>query len=182
LRDPGTARIRQPPPGKAVAKSGASQDHARLFRPGAFPELATLVIKNPYAEGVKRDCAEFLKALATPKLRHLTLIDFDFDDESATALATSPMFANLTRLKLEQGFNATTLLTSKAAEKMFRSSNLQNLVEVCFANFALGGSLEFLADESIMPQLRRGTFWGTEAPSETIEHFKSKCPVIMASS
>jgi hypothetical protein len=121
---------------------------------------------------VKRDCAEFLKTLATPKLRHLTLIDFDLDDECATALATSPTFANLTRLKLEHGFEASTLVNPKAAEKMFRSSNLQNLVEVDFDRFALGKSLEVLADESIMPKLRRGTFSGTKAPSGTIEHFK----------
>jgi hypothetical protein len=153
-----------------------------LTRPGAFPELTTLLIKNPYAKKVKQDCAEFLKTLATPKLRHLTLIDFDFDDESATALATSPTFANLTRLKLERGFEASTRLTPKAAEKMMRSSNLQNLVEVDIDRFALGKSIEVLADESIMPKLRRGTFWGTKAPRETIEHFKTKRPVISVSS
>ena len=131
---------------------------------------------------MKRDCAEFLKTLATPKLRHLTLIDFDFDDESAAALATSPTFANLTRLKIDKGFGATSLLTPKAAEKLFRSSNLRNLVEVYFDRFALGNLLEVLADESIMPKLRRGTFWGTKAPRETIEHFKTKRPVISVSS
>jgi hypothetical protein len=149
-----------------------------LTRPGAFPELTTLMIKNPYAKGVKRDCSEFLKTLATPRLRHLTLIDFDFDDECATALATNPTFANLTRLKLEQGFKTASLMTSKAAETMFRSSNLQKLVEVELHRFALGKSVEFLADETIMPNLRDGIFWGTKAPSETSEHFKTKRAVI----
>jgi hypothetical protein len=61
---------------------------------------------------------------------------------------------------------------------MFRSSNLQKLVEVELHRFALGKSVEVLADETIMPKLRDGTFWGTQAPSETGEHFKAKRPVI----
>jgi uncharacterized protein (TIGR02996 family) len=153
-----------------------------LTRPGAFPELTTLMIKNPYAKKAKRDCAEFLRTLATPKLRHLTLIDLHFDDESANALATSPTFDNLKRLKLEPGFAAPSPLTPTAAERMFRSSTLQNLVEVDLDGFALGKSLEVLADESIMSKLRRGKFWGTKAPSETSELFKTKRPVITVSS
>src|SRR5262249_48736227 len=121
---------------------------------------------------------DFLRKLATPKLRHLTLKDCDFDDDCANALATSTTFANLTRLTIDQGYDATKLLSPEAAERMFRSDNLQRLVELKFDKLAIGQAVEALADESIMPKLGKGSFWGSNPPRETIERLKRARPII----
>jgi hypothetical protein len=149
-----------------------------LTMPNAFSNITSLQIEYPYSKKARRDTADFLRRLTTQKLRHLTLTDCDIDDECATALATSPTFANLTRLKIEQGYKATNLLSPKAAEMLFRSRNLQNLVELEFHNFALGNSLSFLSSESVLPNLACGSFWGTNAPKATVERIKSNRPII----
>jgi hypothetical protein len=146
--------------------------------PDAFPALTTLQIEYPYNKKAKRCTAEFLKNLATPELRHLTLKDCDFDDECAEALATSPLFTNLTRLILHQGYHAITKLTPKGAKSLLRSSNLQNLVELELHNFTIDEALEVLADESVMPKLGSGTFWGSQAPNKTVERLKLKRSII----
>ena len=92
--------------------------------------MTTLQIEYPYAKNVKGDTARFLKRLATPRLRHLTLTYCDFDRECVEALATSPTFANLTRLKIEEGCHANKKLIPKVAERLFRAANLQSLVEL----------------------------------------------------
>ena len=46
LHDPGTARFRRPPLGKAVAESGASQDRARLFRIVPGPHDLLIEVMN----------------------------------------------------------------------------------------------------------------------------------------
>jgi hypothetical protein len=153
-----------------------------LTKPGAFPNLTSLQIEYPFTKKAKRDTAGFLKKLATPKLRHLTLKDCDFDDECAEALGSSPTFAKLTRLTIHQGYHAATMLTPKAAERLFHSSNLQNLVELEFHNFALGGVLEALIEESVLPKLTKGCFWGSHAPKQTIERLKAKRPIVYVGS
>ena len=149
---------------------------------GAFPALTTLKLDHPYSEKAKRDTAAFLRNLATPQLRHLTLEDCDFDDECAEALSTNPVFANLTRLQIEQGYDATTMLTPQAAENLFRSPNLKKLIELKLHNFAIGSALESLADESVLPVLCDGNFYNSKASDETIARLKTHRPIIYVGS
>lgn len=150
-----------------------------LTKPGVFPQLTTLHIRYPYAKNVKkRDIAKFLETLATPNLRHLILDECDFDGEAAKALSNSPTFVNLTRLKIDQGYKAKTLLSPQAAQRLFRSTNLQNLIELHFDNFELGQTLEILADESVLPKLANARFYSSRAPRETIEQLRARRPVV----
>jgi hypothetical protein len=147
-----------------------------LTRPGAFPEVTTLQLVHPYSKKAKKDTAAFLMNLATPNLRHLTLDDCAFDDECAKALATCPTFVNLTRLAIDQGYGDIEPLTPKAVEAMFRSPNLQNLVELNLARLDVGKALDVLSDESIMPKLVSCSIRKSNAPERTIERLKMKRP------
>jgi uncharacterized protein (TIGR02996 family) len=147
-----------------------------LTQPGAFPALTTLTLEHPYAKKAKRDTAQLLSNLATPNLRQLTLKDCDFDDDCAAALARRPVFANLTRLHLEQEDDAGSLLSPKAAKAMLRSANLQNLVELELHNLAIGKALDVLADETILPKLAGGAIWGGDAPTKTEMRLKTVRP------
>lgn len=147
-------------------------------QPDTFPSLTTLQIEHPYKKNAQRDTAELLKKFTPSKLRHLKLDDCDFDDDCAAALANNPAFANLTRLYLHQSYDATSLLSKKAAIKMLRSENLRNLVELGLHNFAIGEALDVLADQSVMPKLASGSFWGSGASSQTQERLNESRPMI----
>lgn len=78
-----------------------SLEASALTRPGAFPELTTLVLDHPYADydksrKFKKNTAGFLKKLATPKLRYLRLawID-DYNEKCNKAIASNPALKNL---------------------------------------------------------------------------------------
>jgi hypothetical protein len=64
-----------------------------LTRPGAFPELTTPELKYPCAEGVHKDTAEFLRRLATARLRHLTLAYCDLTTSAPTCSAAARRWA-----------------------------------------------------------------------------------------
>lgn len=100
-----------------------------------FPRLTTLSLKKPFREAATPDTAEFLRRLTTPSLRHLLLDSCRFDDECAEIIATAPNYANLTRLILANSFMDEGLMRPAAAERMFQSANLQNLVELSMAQF-----------------------------------------------
>ncbi|MEI7683795.1 MAG: hypothetical protein WCL32_02125 [Planctomycetota bacterium] len=100
-----------------------------------FPRLTTLSLRKPYREETKRDTAEFLRQLKTPRLRHLILDSCHFDDECAEVIGSSPNYSNLTRLILANSFEDVGLLGPAAAERMLRSPNLQNLVELSMSHF-----------------------------------------------
>lgn len=126
-----------------------------LARPHAFPSLTTLSLKNPYAKKVKRDTAKMLANFASENLRHLLLDDTSFDDACAEALTSHPAFAKLTRLFIEPGFSGEgTMLSPKAAERMFRSENLANMVELHIDHVALGSAPDAFRDHTVMPHLR----------------------------
>jgi hypothetical protein len=124
-----------------------------LTKTGAFPNLTTLKLEYPYPNKAKRDTAKFLKGLATPKLRHLTLYSCKFDDACADILATSPTFANLTRLRIDG--DAYDGPGKRAAQKMLRSPNFRNVVELGmrYAEDPVASGLNILVDRSVMPRL-----------------------------
>jgi hypothetical protein len=148
-----------------------------LTRAGAFPELTTLELKYPYAAKSQKDTAELLRRLATPKLRHLTLAYCDFDDECADILGSCPALGNLARLVLDQA-----TLNTKAAQKLFRSPNLQRLVELRIGpphgedRAALGKAVELLLDQTIMPRLSGGWLSMSGVSEEIIERLKAARP------
>lgn len=145
-----------------------------LTRPGAFPALTTLCLENVVRSRRKGDVAKFFGQLAAPKLRHLTLNDFDFDDECAEILGESPAYKNLTRLSLGQNYDRKELLSSEAAKKFFASDNARNLVEISFENFKIAGAVELLAETSVMPRLGAGQFWQTGASREVRDQIKER--------
>jgi hypothetical protein len=149
-----------------------------LARTGAFPSLTTLDFNNSFQKKSKRDTAKFLQKLATPRLRHLTLRDCDFDDVCAEAIAANATSANLTRLHLEQCYDSTRLLSPDAATRLFRSPSLRNLVELELHNFAVGPALAALEDESTLPNLSRAAFWGSGAAPDAIARLKKARPRI----
>ncbi len=141
----------------------------------AFAGLTTLQIEYPYAKKAKRDTADLLRQLKTPNLRHLTLKDCDFDGDCAAALAENPSFANLTRLHLNQGYEAPPL-SPRAAQAMLRSPNLQKLVEIELHEFALGKAVEVFADLAVLPNLKSGAIWGSNASRSAQEMIKRERP------
>jgi uncharacterized protein (TIGR02996 family) len=148
-----------------------------LTRPGGFPALTTLKLHGPYARKVKKkDTAEFLKRLATPQLRHLMLIDCDFDDACAGAVATNPAFAGLTRLVIERG-----RVRPAAAEKLLRSENLRNLIELKVGRCPLGKAAGVLARGSVMPGLAECWFNECGVPDDLVKRLRSKRPVVSVS-
>lgn len=149
-----------------------------LTRPSVFPALTTLCLENVVRSRRKGDVAKFLGQLAAPKLRHLTVNDFDFDDECAEILSENPAFTNLTRLSLRQNYDRNELLSSEAAKRFFASGNVRNLVEITFENFKIAGAVELLADTSVMPRLGTGRFWQTGASREIRDQIKGQRPEI----
>ncbi len=148
-----------------------------LTRPRAFPELTTLELNYPYAKNSPRDTAELLRKLATPRLRHLTLADCGFDDECADVLGSCPALVNLSRLVLDEA-----VLSTEAARKLFRSPNLQRLVELRIkppygeARATFGKAVEMLVDQTVMPLLSGGWFDTDGLAEETIERLKVARP------
>lgn len=143
-----------------------------------FPALTTLKISYPYAAKGKTDMAQLLYRLVAPNLRHLTLEGCDFDDECAQAIGTNPSFSKLKRIKLSQSYRSSTLLSSLAAETMFRCENLHNLLEFELSQLALGDSISFLGDETVLPNLRSGSIWGSGSSDVTQERVKERRPIV----
>lgn len=113
----------------------ASLADSPLTRPGAFPALTSLSLRCPYLKKVtKKDTVAFLRKLATPQLRHLSLLDHvPFDSGCAAALAANTAFANLTRLVIKELAGSDKKVTEfyeKVLPEMARSSNLCNLADI----------------------------------------------------
>jgi uncharacterized protein (TIGR02996 family) len=159
-----------------------SLDSTPLTRPGAFPELTTLELKYPYGAKARTDTAKFLKKLATPKLRHLTLAYCGLDDECADVLGNCPALGSLTRLILEDA-----TLSTKAAEKLLRSPNLQRLIELKIkppygeARAALGEAAGVCLDLTVMPLLSGGWFSTSGVAMGTIERLQTARPGLVIS-
>jgi uncharacterized protein (TIGR02996 family) len=150
-----------------------------LTRPGAFPALTTLQLDSPYGRTMKRpDTAELLAKLASPNLRHLKLSYCNFDDACATALATNPAFAGLTRLTIG-GKDATghpAKLQSKTVRKLFQSENLRNLIELEMSSCRVGEAAEVLTDAAALPNLAKCSL--SEVPEKVAEKLRKKRPVV----
>jgi uncharacterized protein (TIGR02996 family) len=142
-----------------------------LTRPGAFPALTTLELSHPHGKKVKKpDTAEFLTRLATANLRHLTLEYCNFDDACASAMATNPAYAGLTRLIIRRGE-----LSTKAARKLFQSENLRNLIELN-VDLPLGEGADVLADAAVIPHLARCSL--SDVPEKVAGKLKKKRPIV----
>lgn len=148
----------------------------------SFASLTTLELLNPYTSRAKSDTAKMLRQLEAPKLRHLILKGCDFDDECAAAIIENPSFSNLTRLHLSQRYKRDRLLSPEAAEKLFRSQNMKNILELRFNDLKLGDALHVLTENVVLPNLKRGAFWGTASPKETRELIKQLRPIIYVGS
>lgn len=144
-----------------------------LARPNAFPRLTSLLLKNPYTKDATRDTARLLMNIASGNLRHLSLDDVGFDDHCAEAVASHSAFAKLTRLIIEPGFRGGDKLVSPAAlERMFRSKNLEGILELRIDHTVLGNAARALTDARIMPNLRRAYLSDrgfSEAEAEKLE-------------
>jgi hypothetical protein len=152
-----------------------------LTDPKAFPSLTTLEITHPFAEDGDADTGAFLRNLATPRLRHLKLEKCRFDDESANAIGTSPVFSNLTRLAIEHDFGKPSLLHPPALVEMLKSRNLQNVVELIIQYYPIGDALSVLLDSSVLPNLRSGLCFGSGSRGELIQQLKALRPGFLVS-
>lgn len=133
-----------------------------LTRAGAFPALTTLVLNSPGGpggSGAASGLADLLAGFAPPGLRHLELWYCDFDDACGAALTSNPAFAGLTRLTIRNG-----TMGAKAAEQMFRSDNLRNLVEFEISMCPIGKAAGALTDPAVMPALARGSISYCKVP------------------
>jgi uncharacterized protein (TIGR02996 family) len=154
-----------------------SLEKTPLTQPGTFPALTTLKLINPYGMRVKqKDTAAFLRGLATPNLRHLALRGCDFDDDCAAAVATNPTFANLTRLIIERG-----TMGPKAAERLFRSKNLRDLIELKVSYNPIGKAAGVLADASVLPALAECWIDSCQVPEGVVKKLKERRPMVDAS-
>jgi uncharacterized protein (TIGR02996 family) len=144
----------------------------------AFPALTTLKISYPYAAKAKSDTAKMLERLVAPNLRHLTLEECDFDDQCAAALCNNPSFAKLTCLTIGQRYESVRLLSSQAAEALFRCSSLRNIIQLNFNRLELGDSISVIGDKSVLPNLKSGSFWGTKSSAATQQMIRDTRPIV----
>jgi hypothetical protein len=148
-------------------------------RPDAFPELTTLELNHPFAKKKSpRQTAKFLAGFASGKIQNLSLEDCEFDDDCAAALAANPAFAKLRRLSLGQLHTPQTKLTAKGAEILFRSQNLNNLVQLRLDRLEVGAAGEILADPAILPNLQWWSSYQAGVPKEIAEKVREKRPFI----
>jgi hypothetical protein len=107
----------------------------------------------------------------------LTLAHCDVDDECADVLGNCLALGNLARLVLDQA-----TFSTKAAQNLFRSANLQRLVELRIeapsgeARARFGKAVEGLLDQTIMPLLSGGWFSTSGVAEETIERLRVARP------
>ena len=148
----------------------------------AFAALTTLKVSDPYTAKAIPDTAGMLNKLVAPNLRHLTLEACDFDDQCADAVCNNPSFAKLTRLRITQKYKSVSLLSPKAAEALFRCTNLQNLLELEFSQLRFGDAISFMADPSVLPSLKSAAFSGTQTSEETQKEIMDKRPIVYVGS
>jgi uncharacterized protein (TIGR02996 family) len=148
-----------------------------LTRPGAFPELTTLWLSQPYPSRVKaRDTAPFLAALATPKLRRLAIEYSNFDDTCAEAVATNPSFAGLTQLSIRYG-----TMGVAGARKLFRSPNLRHLISLQVFNCPIARAAADLADPAVLPECASCWLDSCQVPDAVAKRLKKRRPQFIVS-
>lgn len=145
----------------------------------AFPCLTTLEISNPYGSKIEAGAtAKMLREISCNKLRRLSLSGCMFDDECAAAIESNASFSNLTRIEVRQGYGSEKLLSGRAAEKLFKASHLHKLIELTMGQAALGDSLRILADPTVLPNLKKASFFGAGASDKTRTLLAKKRPEI----
>jgi hypothetical protein len=122
---------------------------ATLAKPGAFPNLTTLDLhSSDQSKASVAGVADFLSALALPRLRHLDLQGLPVGNAGAKAIAANPAFAGLTILDLRD-----CKIGPAGSRALFASPHLRRLLSLDLAGNPIGDTWEALLDPGVLPDL-----------------------------